>query len=91
MSLSTTAEDFRGSLKLWMHEFKMIWKHRDGAIKGRKLKTSHSKPSKCYCPPKIDVVASFFARPRTDANFYSEDGRLSSRFKIIIKLDEKLD
>ena len=27
------------------------------AIEGLKLKSSHSKPLKCYCPPKTDIFA----------------------------------
>ena len=36
---------------------KTVWKDQVKAIKGRKLKSSHSKLFKCYCPPKIDIFA----------------------------------
>ena len=48
----------------------MIWES-PGKIgepwEGLKIKSSHSKPFKCNCFPKIDIFASFFACPPTDS------------------------
>ena len=56
------------------------------------LKSSHFKQQFVgYCPPKIDIFASSYPCPTTDAIFDSEDGDSDLENLNILKLDEKLD
>ena len=57
----------------------MVFKDPAEKVKGRRFKTSHSEPFESYGPPKINLVASSFASPTTNAVFDSEDGRFRSR------------
>ena len=58
-------------------------------MKGLKLKKVSMFQCYCpVCPPKIDIFASFFACPTTDAPFYSGDSGLENL--NILKLDEML-